>query len=286
MAMVEDKEKWDLTYWTWEKFRDATLFGSDDSSSSSFGWNALLEADAIVGGVNWVSDFLCVKYKPHNDPILILYSSRGYGLGVAQMEYHFRQLLRLRKSTPIFPDPENLWIGGSKISVAELLVSVAVATNSLAPIVCPLHEQPSVSLVREVAEGKYGYVLKREWSGSAHHVYAPTKDVEGALANFKERIQFEKEILAEMSPTSPFWTPRWFKQPFIRDLVHRGELRSYIANGFLIGNCFTVPRDGSISDLDAWFSGRVKPLSRLEYMICSIGAFFLTHDYCLQSPGT
>jgi len=60
MAMVEDKEKWDLTYWTWEKFRDATLFGSDDSSSSSFGWNALLEADAIVGGVNWVSDFLCV----------------------------------------------------------------------------------------------------------------------------------------------------------------------------------------------------------------------------------
>jgi len=183
------------------------------------------------------------------------------------MEYHFRQVLQLRKFTPIFPDPENLWIGGSKISVAELLLSVAAATNSLVPIVCPLREQPSVSLVREVAEGNCGYVLKREWSGSAHHVYAPTTDVEGALANFKERIQFEKEILAEMSPISPFWTPRWFKQPFIRDLVHRGELRSYVANGFLIGNCFTVPRDGSISDLDAWFSGRVRPLSRLEYVI-------------------
>ena len=85
-------------------------------------------------------------------------------------------------------------------------MSVAAATNSLALIVFPLREQPSVSLVREVEEGNCGYVLKREWSGSAHHVYAPTKDIEGALANFKERIQFEKEILAEMSPTSPFWT--------------------------------------------------------------------------------
>ena len=146
-------------------------------------------------------------------------------LPIDKMEEYIEALLQLMEVTVIFPNPVQLIAQGKKVSACMFMRLAALSLGYKQPMISVV-KKPTYEDVKAIISGERDTVLKRENSDSCHHVIRKGKKV--------NRRDFE-QVLADglVWEASPFGIPKWLEQPYIPDLMHLGEVRTFIVNGLI-----------------------------------------------------
>lgn len=157
--------------------------------------------------------------------------------------------------TVVFPNPFEAMALGKKLNVVHLMQAAATSLGHTQPIVSPI--DPTWDDVDDILKGKKHVVLKRENSDSSEHVIGEQSREVDTQAKFKKVME-----RANVWEECGLPTPLWMAQPFIPQLVHKGELRALVIGGVLFYTIYTMP------DRDVWYAEVVRlysPLSLLRY---------------------
>lgn len=180
----------------------------------------------------------------------------GYEVTPIESVHIYHNLVELGKKTTIWPHPEELFLGGSKIQGYETLrlasLSMGISTPLLVIVEDEIH---NVDFLNAFGRGKISGVLKRDYSMKGAHVL--TSGNANVLDEMKKAIKNEERTWKEVEPF--FGRPKWFIQPFIAHLKYVGEVRTFIVEGRIIYHVTTTPvNNGHVEVTD---SEPLRPLS-------------------------
>ena len=152
----------------------------------------------------------------------------------------FFKLLILRKSTTLWPDPEELLMAGSKIQCYETLRVASLSMGISTPILAMAEEKVrDERFLEEFSKGKYKGVLKRDYSMMCEHVILPNDPA--TSRKMKKSLDLEEITWKKVSAF--FGSPKWFIQPIVVHLREIGEVRCLIVGGRLLSKITTTPGD-------------------------------------------
>ena len=174
---------------------------------------------------------------------LIIYRnpSMGYDVTPLQACLMYANLSELVTKTTVWPHPEDLFMGGSKVQCYETLRIASLSMGVPTPFYVILGEKISdPTFVKDFAEGRVQGVLKRDYSMKSQHVIFPTtpntaSTIQNALNEEKKTWNTVEEL---------FGRPQWFLQPTVAHLLHVGEVRCFIVGGRLVYKVTTTPIKG------------------------------------------
>ncbi|KAJ2911984.1 hypothetical protein MD484_g8434, partial [Candolleomyces efflorescens] len=222
--LTSEDQVWQVEVWPWRIFWEATL----DPEGRDY--KHLEESDLVMGGVHWTGDFLGVNRPPR---------ATTCTLGV-----HLQAVQDLALNVTIWPDPREHFMAGAKGPLYASVNAAAKALSSDTVNTAVVTEEGSLmKLVKDIVNGNCDWVLKREYSAGAVHVFIPwsggseeQRKVWQAQTTerWEEAMDLER-AWAEAEVTEPpmFKRPRWLVQPFVRELITQGELRAYCVGGHL-----------------------------------------------------
>lgn len=195
--------------------------------------------------------------KPQSKTTLIYHSSPSMGYDVTPLEtcLIYANSVGLSKKTFIWPHPEDLFLGGSKLHVYKTLRDVCHSMKISTPMyVTAVESVQDSTFLNDFANGKVQGVLKREYSMKAQHVVRPTDP------NPSSKI---KKLLLEEDNTwkrvqDMFGLPKWFLQPFVPHLLFVGEVRCFIVSGKLVYKVTTTPGSGPFLEVTSY--DHIRPL--------------------------
>ena len=165
----------------------------------------------------------------------------GYDVTPLQACLMYANLSELVTKTTVWPHPEDLFMGGSKVQCYETLRIASLSMGVPTPFYVILGENISdPTFVKDFAEGRVQGVLKRDYSMKSQHVIFPTtpntaSTIQNALNEEKKTWNTVEEL---------FGRPQWFLQPTVAHLLHVGEVRCFIVGGRLVYKVTTTPIKG------------------------------------------
>ena len=160
----------------------------------------------------------------------------------------------LTQKTTIWPDPRDLYMGGSKLFLNFIIQKSSAAMGLLHPLA--MRVIPNEDIIRDIVQGKIEGALKREFSSHDQHVF--TRHTKDAGLKFMKAIT--EEHLAYRSHKSDFRTPLWFIQPYTDQQIYLGEIHALIVNGVLFKAFITNPNELHVQEPTIF-----TPLSKLRY---------------------
>ena len=174
--------------------------------------------------------------------------SVGYSISPIDCCSIFCNLLSLAEKTTIWPHPEELFIGGCKIEVYDTLRVASLSMGIPTPLLVMAGDiENDEGFLRNLGEGKFKGVLKRDYSMKGEHVITPsTEDPVRQLKKLMKEQEHTWKLVEEI-----FGTPHWFIQPFVAHLVHVGEVRAFVVEGRMLFKVTTTPRESGIWATDA-----------------------------------
>lgn len=142
----------------------------------------------------------------------------------------------------VWPHPEELFIGGSKIEVYDTLRVASLSMGTSTPFFVMAGDMDKAFL-RNLEKGNFQGVLKRDYSMKGDHVITPRmEDPVGVIKRLMKEQERTWKVVEGI-----FGTPHWFIQPFVAHLVHVGEVRAFVVEGRLLFKVTTTPReDGTV----------------------------------------
>jgi hypothetical protein len=162
----------------------------------------------------------------------------GYGVTPHDTCSIFVNAVLLSKSATVWPDPQELFLGGSKLQCYETLriasLSMGISTPFCATIDNDIRDP---AFIKEFSGGSIKAVIKRDYSMKCEHVLLPSTP--NAASKVKECIRIEKETWEQVRGL--FGMPVWFVQPIVAHLLHVGEVRCFIGSGRLVYKVITTP---------------------------------------------
>jgi len=165
----------------------------------------------------------------------------------------------LTQKTTIWPDPLDLYMGGSKMFLNLIIQKSSEAMGLLYPLA--MRVRPTEDTIRDIMEGKIKGSLKREFSSHDRHVFSRhTKDVG---PKFKQAIA--EEHRAYLSLKNDFQTPLWFIQPYIAGQKYLGKILALVVNGVLFKAFTAKPDSDDPHELRVQEPSFFTPLSKLRY---------------------
>jgi len=172
---------------------------------------------------------------------------------------HLRAIKDLMKRTCIFPSPDDLLICDSKLQTHQYISAAAKSLGYDQPPITLA--EPSNDLVNRITGGSLEAVLKREFSMASEHVITKHTEAKSAL---RKLATMEKQDSTTWGAQIIFRRPRWFLQPYIPDLIHRGEVRAFVFGGHLLNSIITTPVDGNTSCIKNQQAFIFRPLAKLD----------------------
>jgi hypothetical protein len=183
-------------------------------------------------------------------------SSLEYGVTPIQSVTMFYNLLELGKKTMVWPNSEELFMGGSKIQGYETLRLASQSMGISTPLYVMARDKiHDVEFLKMFAEGKFSGVLKRDYSMKCEHVLTPGDT--DLLAKMKKAVEEEEETWKKVEQF--FGRPKWFIQPFVAQLKHVGEVRAFIVEGRVLYHITTTP-EASLGNWDMTDHEPLRPL--------------------------
>jgi hypothetical protein len=181
----------------------------------------------------------------------------GYGVAPIDACHIFANLVELAKNTLVWPHPEDLFLGGSKLQCYETLRVASLSMKISTPLYVTVGEKIHDStFIKEFAQGKVQGVLKRDYSMKAQHVILPTAP--------KLSLKIQKALREEENTwkrvQDMFGRPKWFLQPIVAHLLHIGEVRCFTVGGRLIFKVITTPGRGHDDPIDVTDEEPIRPL--------------------------
>lgn len=172
-----------------------------------------------------------------------------------------------------WPSPREMLFVGQKLETYNLLNKCAVSLGYYQPCVFAIPDAELESYAKDIAHGKLDAVMKRSYSGWSNHIITPdTKDPLGV-------IQEALELQQQWKVANPmFDEPLWICQPYLAQLVHIGEYRSYVVNGAIYYTVATTPTGLIPGEGMEMLGGRLpRPLDSYKCVLLFSCFFF----YCL-----
>jgi hypothetical protein len=130
--MKEMKESaWDLTYVSWEQYRLALVCGEGKM------WNDFVDADLVFGGMDFSCNFLYLLYYLIEKRLTLIFyrnPSMKYNVTPEEACCVYLNLTLLGKKTTIWPHPEELFLGGSKVQCYQTLQVASLSMGISTPI--------------------------------------------------------------------------------------------------------------------------------------------------------
>lgn len=165
-------------------------------------------------------------------------SSKYQISGEDAAEYH-RTVSLLSTRVTTWPSPREMLFVGQKLETYNLLNKCALSLGYQQPSVFAVPEDELELYASDIADGKRDAVLKRTQSGWSDYVVTPhTKNPKSVIKKaLKEQRQWK-------SSNHWFDEPLWLCQPFMAQLLHIGEYRSFIVNGAIYYTVATTPLPG------------------------------------------
>jgi hypothetical protein len=252
--MLENSHLWDIEFMNWKSFSSALL------TRSGLDWTSICSADLLVGGINFINNFLYVVAL--FDMFFIscianISETSSYGLTPLDTEKAWSSTLCLTSIMTIWPDPRDQLMAGSKLFVETMIQEASSFASLSHPQVAEV--EPSVEIVRQITSGNLSAVLKREFSSHGHHICKP--NTSNALGKLKRLLEEEENVYSQ---TDVFPRPRWFLCPYNPCLIHLGEIRAFVINGVLFMSVITIPRSKSSNTMDVVEPILFTPLSKLR----------------------
>jgi hypothetical protein len=167
----------------------------------------------------------------------------GYDVDGSEACIIFSNLVALAKNTLVWPHPEDLFLGGSKMQCYETLRVASLSMEMSTPLYVTVGKKiHDPTFLKNFAGGKVKGVLKRDYSMKSQHVILPT------TPNLSSKI---KKALKEEEKTWKgvegfFGRPKWLLQPIVAHLLHVGEVRCFIVSGRLLYKITTTPGGGRL----------------------------------------
>jgi hypothetical protein len=163
----------------------------------------------------------------------------------------------LAKKTLLWPHPEELFLGGSKIQVYETLRIASLSMGFPTPIYATLQTDIcSSTFIKHFTQGKIQGVLKRDYSMKSQHVILPTHP--NISSTIKEALRVEEKTWKGVRDM--FGMPKWFIQPIVAHLLHVGEVRCFIVSGRLLYKVTTTPGLQANSPMQVTSHDLIRPL--------------------------
>jgi hypothetical protein len=153
----------------------------------------------------------------------------------------------LAEKTMVWPHPEELFIGGSKIEMYNTLRVASISMGIPTPLFVMAGDiEKDEDFLNSLEMGRFKGVLKRDYSMKAEHVITPSteKPVE-MLKNSMNKQERTWKVVEKM-----FGTPHWFIQPFVAQLVHVGEVRTFVVEGRILFKVTTTPGEDGLWTTD------------------------------------
>ena len=127
--MASDQALWDVSYLSWKVFQKAVLSGKGVT------WDSLMNADLVIGGMDFSIDFLYFLFLYlFIESLLISLSSSPfveYDTLPHDCMHVFTNMQTLAKNTTVWPHPEELFLSSSKLQGYET-IWVALLSMDLA----------------------------------------------------------------------------------------------------------------------------------------------------------
>lgn len=166
-------------------------------------------------------------------------------------------MISLTELITIWPDPRDLMMAGSKLSLEFLIREAAAFINHSHPLSVVV--TPTVDTIEQIIDGKVAAALKREFSSHGNHVF--TQHTPNAVHQFKKRLEEESRAYRL---TCCFPHPLWYLTPYNAPLIYLGEIRVFLVNGILFHSVVTTPKKDNRNDLDIMEPLLFNPLSKLR----------------------
>lgn len=162
----------------------------------------------------------------------------GYGINPLESCVAFVNLKDLANTTMVWPHPEELFWGGSKMQCYETLRIASLSLDLSTPLYVTAEEEVhDATFLKLIEDGNFNGVLKRDYSMKGQHViHSMTSDPVGKL---KEALRVEKDTWKLVMEF--FGRPKWFIQPFVAHLLYVGEVRCFFVCGRLVYKVSTTP---------------------------------------------
>lgn len=246
---------WNVEYFSWPEYKLAMVAGSGDE------WDIFKKADLVFGGIDFSCDFLYFSiFHIEIRLTLIIHRnpSMNYGLTLQDTCMMFVNSLLLAKETTIWPHPEDLFLGGSKLQCYATLQVASLSMGISTPFYVTAGENVrDPTFVKDFADGKIQGVLKRDYSMMCQHVILPASP--NATLKIAKSLREEEETWEKVKEL--FGMPKWFVQPIVAHLLYVGEVRCFIVSGRLVSRITTTPSaKGPDSPLEVTNYTPIRPL--------------------------
>jgi hypothetical protein len=182
----------------------------------------------------------------------------GYGIEPLDACLIYANCTELAKKTLVWPHPEELFLGGSKIQVYEDLRVASLSLDYPTPVLATIEKNIREStFIKDYVNGKIQGVLKREYSKKSQHVILPTDpDISSTI---KKALMEEENTWLRVQDM--FGRPKWFIQPIVAQLLHVGEVRCFIVSGRLLYKITTTPGTQYGSPWEVTSHDLIRPLN-------------------------
>jgi hypothetical protein len=164
----------------------------------------------------------------------------SYGVEPVEACSIYYASIELAKKTLVWPHPEDLFLGGSKIQVYETLRVVSQSMERPTPALATVDIRNS-TFIKEFSNGSVQGVLKRDYSMKSQHVIRSTTP--NISSTIKKALREEEMTWNRVKDF--FGMPKWFIQPVVAQLLHVGEVRCFLVSGNLIYKVTTTPENGA-----------------------------------------
>lgn len=268
---MKDRD-WNLYYVSWNEYKFALVSGEGEM------WRKFEDADLVFGGMDFSCDFLYLSsYLIEKRLTLIFYRnpSMKYNVSPDEACSIYLNLTILGKKTTIWPHPEELFLGGSKVQCYETLRVASFSMGISTPLFATAQENiRDPNFLSEFSQGKIQGVLKREYSMKCEHVLLPTTP--NLALKMKESLEVEEITWNRVKGL--FGTPKWFVQPLVAHLRRVGEVRCFIVSGRLLSKITTTPGKD-----DSWDISDYEPIRPLHtHRLVKFLIYLITlNDYVL-----